>query len=34
MKISTELEDEMFNEMFLTGIGFDHSTNLQPNYEF
>lgn len=35
MKIaSVELEDEMFNEMFLTGVGFEKSSDIKPNMNF
>jgi hypothetical protein len=27
-------EDEMFNEMFLTGVGFENTSDIKPNMNF
>ena len=34
MTVSAEIENEMFNEMFLTGFGIDHSFVIEPNFDF
>ena len=31
---TTKIENEIFIEMFLTGVGFDHTIVMEPNYEF
>ena len=32
--LTVDSEDEMFNESFLTGVGFVHSIDIQPNVDF
>ena len=34
MENTTQIENEMFLEMTLTGFGFDHTIVMEPNYDF